>query len=133
MGHYWSEMQDDMPDKPVERVLRKPVDEKEREVTGVPSPVDEAVETQYAIDYDRSKGWRKPDEPETANLYPLREVMNPLYTAHRDEEESTRKFLREVASNRKHGKRPAVTMKRTVTYGPWEILDTVEKEAEGWY
>jgi hypothetical protein len=133
VGHYWSEMRPDPFEKyeppPAVALVDKPRVVISR---GVGAPLDEGERTQYAIDYDDSVDnyWRKKDDPEGAGFRPIREIMTFEYNK---DEEKIASLLEEIAAIRMRTRRGAATMKRTVTYGPWEPISEVKEPYEGRY
>jgi len=134
VGHYWSEMRPDPDYVPPPKPPAKALVDKERKALcrGVGAPLDAGERVQYAIDYDDTEPnyWYKKGDPEGANLRPIREIMT---FEHQRSDEEVASLLEELAAVRMRGNRKAATMKRTVTYGPWEPISEVTEPYEGRY
>ncbi len=76
--------------------------------------------TEYAAEYDEMDRYASTiykDEPETANLTPVRELVP--YSSRKEVAEVVEK-VREGTKYNRFGAREPVIFRRTVTYGPWE-------------
>ncbi len=144
MGHYLSEMSDYDPGPPPPYV-RVAIDDKPRRSrgsnSGLGSYTEETTGVEYAIDYDTYDSSTryerpKPGDPENWQYKPERQFLHGPWD---DTEDAMKRFLEHAISVIKmHGdqgrtKRPGRVIRRTVTYGPWEILDETGETQEGWY
>jgi len=142
MGHYLSEMSDG-PSVSTPPRRRKGLEEKTRRVISGPDTVlgsmdEETAHVEYVADfdvYDYDARWipKRPDDPENSEYKPQR---IHLYSPARATEEDQIKYG--LQAIRMHGNqditgRPGLVMKRTVTYGPWEVIAETEESSEGWY
>ena len=134
MGHYWSEVRPDPDYVPPPKPPAKALVDKERVTLsrGVGAPLDECERVQYAIDYDDrvDNYWYKKGDPEGAGFRPIREIMTFDYQR---SEEKIVSILEELVAVRMRTQRGGATMKRTVTYGPWEPISEVKEPYEGRY
>ena len=73
---------------------------------------------EYAVEYDDMDGHLHSDEPETANLRPIREDLTAYAAGDGD---ADAKAYVEARPRYKYGRKPKI-FKRTVTYGPWEEI-----------
>ena len=142
MGHYLSEMSDG-PNTPSPPRRRKGLDEKTRRVISGPADVlgsmdEDTVRVEYVADfdvydYDARYLPKRSDDPENNEWKPQR---THLYSPeHANEEQQIEYGLQAI---RMHGNqdrtgRPGLVMKRTVTYGPWEVIAESSEHTEGYY
>lgn len=148
MGHYWSEMGADVaPSEKVEYVKKSPDDKSIRIYArghGVEgSFTEDTVETDYAIQYDTYDEDTRyqqsaPDDPENWRYRRERQhVQAPAFDLYGDEAmpkwlKNMKELIRINGEQHRTG-RSGLIMRRTVTYGPWEVLGEESDHDEGWY
>jgi hypothetical protein len=100
---------------------------------------EDTVRVEYAVDYDvydYSARYlpKRPDDPPLSEWKPQRmHLYSPSSGA--SEEEQIKWGEQSIRShgNQDRTGRPGRVMKRTVTYGPWEVIAESNEHSEGWY
>jgi hypothetical protein len=143
MGHYWSEMQGDVDPnyEPPAYVKRSPEDKAMYSYGGDPAEgsfTEETVQEEWAVQYhvpDRQAEYKKdePGDPENWKYRRERQYINGPSEI-RDEERVIEhgKTIAKIKGYQSDT-RPAQVMRRTITYGPWEVVGRTGETDTGWY
>lgn len=138
MGHYWSEMRPDSKKEPYRAPRTKDIPYEDRPRHTHTSPwfapqTEEGTVVEFALDYDSWDGeFRGRDDTREDHYIKSRQLS--VVTERMTEEKLIEHYKRFASIHHDgHEERPAVMMRRTVTYGPWEVVTETTEHTEGWH